>query len=1067
MNSSTSLDSQPFNDTAAEIAAALDKARAAIKLQEHHLFATDPFDAVDRAAITQGDYSSAKTVLGEYIMAAEQWKTILQTLVKNVEVLEARHIRRERYSAAWWETKHAELRADFEANPATGIEQWLQTYVEALLAWELDLCQWLIDANLPFSEPFASAISIVRTGTQAIQNEDYQQALDMLVYLTQVTATDEPKYEFDELSRALLLIFVGRIYLYKTLDSEVARGYFERAQMLAPNDGRPVAAMGEDQLLRHELAQSVQLFEQSIEMSPRQSHGFLGMGLYFETKQRWIDAGTWYTRAAERVKEEKNPITALSKLLSPASGNAYVALARVLQQEQPQFGLLALDQALKKGIAGEGKYPECVAYELKGNMLQTLDHRADAAKAYYEAGKRFHWRGEYDKATRLFELANTQFELATKQSELTEILSEQHTAMHWYWSEAWRLWSFQPNIDTNDKRRDAINKSLEIWLRVAEREPSSGFYWAYDVRALINERRIGLVTDLPWSEREALWWEAIAYLERGLLLEKDSAHRWAILGRYYRNLMLTVNEDFATEKAVRLDPRSPLAREERLITVTNSGQWSEAETIIKEIPDSAWLKGIKSFIAYHQGYYSEAINLANVALETDNNILWVRGVRAICYELQENHDAALQDYEELLKQSVSPADKNLRGQVAYKLGDLESATQIFVSLLDDPYEAGSAYRNLGLCYFVRGDLAMAKTALIEGIHRANSKPQLDELLNIDLRLLKPTIPPDMRNELEAEVLKRLDEMNRSPIQELENAGRNAATQSWLWIGQQAGLARLYSDDHCWREASDIYVTLAGEVTRFPQAHIGILRGLQGLQNTSDDRTREGRPDVALEQLDTAIALAQTLNDAVVEANLQSRFGYAHFLLGNIAAARSAFAASLRGFAGLHKAGAELGSVVLALLTDETKYQALDDEWRAWEQQCEPGLQGQIEDARRSLARYQVNNQLEQKLRHIFQERNADGTRVWEQEQVEDCTALIIISSVQGQIENLDPTSKDLVIRFLKRAELDTVSGEQFQTKAKAYFDAHPVAEDLVARLAQLFENTIKEANSETREANVL
>jgi hypothetical protein len=103
--------------------------------------------------------------------------------------------------------------------------------------------------------------------------------------------------------------------------------------------------------------------------------------------------------------------------------------------------------------------------------------------------------------------------------------------------------------------------------------------------------------------------------------------------------------------------------------------------------------------------------------------------------------------------------------------------------------------------------------------------------------------------------------------------------------------------------------------------------------------------------------------------------------------------------------------------------------------------------------------LERELRSIFQEKNPDGTQRWTQAQVEDCCALIMISSVEGQIENLDATSQTLVLRFLARAQLDNATGEVFQNRAKAYFEANPVAEDLTLRLAQCFRGRIVEQNS--------
>ncbi len=90
---------------------------------------------------------------------------------------------------------------------------------------------------------------------------------------------------------------------------------------------------------------------------------------------------------------------------------------------------------------------------------------------------------------------------------------------------------------------------------------------------------------------------------------------------------------------------------------------------------------------------------------------------------------------------------------------------------------------------------------------------------------------------------------------------------------------------------------------------------------------------------------------------------------------------------------------------------------------------------------------------VFNEKKADGTWRWTREQVEDCLALFILISLrQNQPENLDERLTTHLNNFVKRAELDTVSSDEWQARFTAYFDLHPVDDDLTVRLNQVIQS---------------
>ncbi len=190
------------------------------------------------------DYILLKDLLQRYIHEAEKLQTGFQeTLAKAIE-LEASWVRQELYSERWWQQKRRTLFEAFLQDPKKGLSHWLQTYAEALLAWELAICKKLVSESFPFPTQAVDVLALFRDGTKAIEDETYLQALDMLVYLTQSTLRTQSQPTLDEISQAILLVFMGRINLYKASYREVALNLFERAKELAPKDGLPYTALG-------------------------------------------------------------------------------------------------------------------------------------------------------------------------------------------------------------------------------------------------------------------------------------------------------------------------------------------------------------------------------------------------------------------------------------------------------------------------------------------------------------------------------------------------------------------------------------------------------------------------------------------------------------------------------------------------------------------------------------------------------------------------------------------------------------------------------------------------------
>ena len=161
--------------------------------------------------------------------------------------------------------------------------------------------------------------------------------------------------------------------------------------------------------------------------------------------------------------------------------------------------LLAIEYAISIGIKNDGKYPDRIAYSLRGELLEEQNRPTEAAEAYFEAGIRYSWQDEFKTAIELLSKANE--------------LNPGYVPIYWHLSDALRMNSYTTELPFVDK--NLIEQSIAIWEQgVKIQLPDSDYSWSYISRALINEQ----LTRLPNADRWTLCWEAVVYLERALLL---------------------------------------------------------------------------------------------------------------------------------------------------------------------------------------------------------------------------------------------------------------------------------------------------------------------------------------------------------------------------------------------------------------------------------------------------------------------------------------------------------------------------------------------------------------------
>jgi len=937
-----------------DIGDVVERARAAVG---NYTDKVSPLPGALQVAAQGNEYALIQDILQQCLDETGTLQVRLKEVLAQIQELEVDQARRERYSERWWQQRRQELHTTFQDDPQKGFIQWLQTYVKALIAWEFGICHNLVNEPFAFPGEAADVLAIFQNGTQAILDERYWQALEMLDYLTQPVLSSQSQPILDEVDRATVLVFIGRIHLYKMFDSGAALKHFEQARQLAPKYGLPYAAIGSYYQTQNNNNQALTLYQQAIELSPNQPDGYVGMGLLSEDQGSWDEASDWYEVAIARVRDEKDPGLALSKLLSPISGNLHLQLARVLKtDEEMEQALAIVTQAINMGIKHEGDYPERLGYRFKAEILEDLRRDKEAAEAYFEAGRRFHWDGESAVAAELLNRAAD--------------LDSGHAPTYWYWSDA--LLTSANFEEPPYVNKAQVEESLRVWKTGIEiRLPDANEGWIYGTRAAINEQLGQLRSTGNW----ALYWEAVTYLERAILVDNTNEYSWVDLGRFYTFLSMYSNALKAVGKAAEYAPEELYVLQAQATILADAGHLAEAEERIDKLrkrQPSPWYDGTKAFISIWMGNYQEALQLMQSAVEADPNDIWNRNWRARCYEALGEQSLALQDRRWIWDRRNDPAyagNESMFAWSAYKLGMLEEAKEIYSNLLEDLVETATAHQNLGLCYLAQGNSQRGEELLKIGIEQA-SLVQLDDLI-FDLSELESSSTNSSNDAHVREAIKSAKQkirLRRAKLQqplsaeeELQNVvatpQSQSETDSWRWIGANAGLARLFGEQEQWSEAATLYELLLKESEKFHEARVGLDNSIIRLQDEGDYLLRAGKLNDAFSRFTQTLALVveSTADRHERRADLQSRLGYVHFASGNLDDARANFAQAIEHYreADLPDPGGRLGAICRTLLQDIARYWALESEWKVWSEEVRPheSLRTDLLVARRALADY--------------------------------------------------------------------------------------------------------------------
>lgn len=735
--------------------------------------------------------------------------------------------------------------------------------------------------------------------------------------------SDAPKRSLDRLWRDFLekfrtalhlpdpavaaLVSEGRALLGSAPD--LAHERLEQALRLAPNDPLPHAALGDYFRSTGAAARARECYQHALALASESPDAHIGLGLLAEAEQAWTRADDHYADALSALGANAAALAELRQFNRPQSGNLYLQAVRTLRHTDLEAARRAAALALEHGVRDGTAYPERIAHRLRAEVLEALGERAAAADAYFEAGKRFLWLNQYAVAAELLRAACR--------------LQPDHTLACWFLANALLGVAALPNYPY--VREDILQESERaLHDGLAQRLPTAEEAWVYDVRAIQCENR----AKLPDEDSEMLRWQAVTYLERGLVLRDDDPYRWQALNRAYRALELERLAIDAARRAAELGDDSAL--ENSIVTLTNAAQYEEVLPLLERFrakQPSLWAEAVQAYIHVQQDQPTQALPLiAHVIEATERLDAWYLGVRADAFRLMGDYERAADTYRYLWEQRDAPlyaADGALCGWAGYFLGEAAAALPYLAHALSQDTESDAyLYANLGQAYLALADFEQAETAFQHAAERMTNAQQHYQFTRLDLpttrRLSEAWEHGEtaraILDQFEARLNERLAEIAQpQPLIAILEALDFSQDGSWQFIGQQASLARLYAEKGQHQAAALCYQRLLPETERFPEAAGCLSDSVEALLKEADDRFTEGEADAALESYR---ALAEFLpEDSAFQGELRARIACVRLVQGKPHTAE--FNAALKRFkaADVPSVGAALAKACLALAKD--------------------------------------------------------------------------------------------------------------------------------------------------------
>ncbi|MGB3438401.1 MAG: hypothetical protein WBA97_06565 [Actinophytocola sp.] len=531
-----------------------------------------------------------------------------------------------------------------------------------------------------------------------------------------------------------------------------------------------VAAVAEIRFDREEWDGVRELTDDALDRDVGAADLLIVAGRLAEAQARYSDARDCYDAVALRF----GPPAGAGALYVETPGTLLWRLARQIRWLDGFGALDLIDRALVEGVTGKGADPERRVILDRARILDQLEQRTEAARAYHEAGERYAWTGS-DRALDLFERAvHLDEDNPLFRWSLGESLRQRATAREWA-------------ID-----RDRLQRAkVELDKGFALAPPAAHDAWAFASLALVDE-----ALDIPG--------DPALLFERALLRSPGYARAYALLAvvlrlhGYYAEAMTIAAAGYWR------DPDDAYIAMIHTYSLLDMGDMDTAQQVVDES-------------RRHNGFDLElSVAQANIhlrrrkpaaaleSLEEADDEPGTRFERAVCHAALGNLDEERKLYELILADADDTTHPSLRAWADYRLGSPDLAIEE-LSLIDElpgrpVTTSGMDLAQMLLLRESADDVEAGRELLLSSIEASRTIGNLSHLASYELPLLIETVAGTPREAAVRHACAEATGACDRRIEALRNRRRPDDRPS-----VRLALARMAMTEHDHRRAAALYV----------------------------------------------------------------------------------------------------------------------------------------------------------------------------------------------------------------------------------------------------------------------
>lgn len=739
-------------------------------------------------------------------------------------------LERDPFGTEWQERVRLELAA---GAPGDGADAWLRRYAEAFTASSYDACLWLCDSDGPRPEP--SLVAVLRRTAEAGRRRARAYTLPGLELLT--GADGRQVLPPDTVARCWCMR--ARVVCGDLDDPEQAVQLLVPVVQAADPWSRSARAMlhvvlGECRLALADLDGARQHVRAALAADAADLGAMVLKGLIAEAQGNVPRAQQAYDAALDVDRDR----AVSGRLFAPVPPVLLWRYGRRLREEDPERAVTAIRRALAQGSSAPS-LPQHKAYVDLARTLECLDRPADAAAAYWSAGRRYADAADRMTATTFLERASS---LAPERHEYRSTLAQALCR------EAVREDGLV-DLALLDRARD----HWQAAMRVTASEPASCDDY------LTGASLAHLLSGDVYRPRPS--YGAVLVLERGLLVRPEDVRTLARLSQAHRLV-----GHFWTARRLAERPGSggeddDALLDQQLLALLELDRADEALEVLDRRgaePGKPWLANRRVQALLHLGRSAQALQVLAERAVADGCLHWLQ--LGLCQWLRGDPRAARESHQRA-READGASGRCREYLVAWAdhlLGSYDDAARVLEQLVRrDPLDP-ALRRELAQVLLGRGgpdDLVRGAALLADGVAASRSAYALATLTRLDLpRLVAATGDrPHGRKvaAVVAQVSRQADEVRRrlAAADEQAELVRTLTLDDGPFDDQDAG-ARTAACRAALARTADEQEDLVGAVRDdvalavehgVPEARLGVERAVRRACRRVDVIAREGGP----------------------------------------------------------------------------------------------------------------------------------------------------------------------------------------------------------------------------------